>query len=471
MSTPAYVPPYVGSAGLVINTYASILQDNLQAFLNIYGVNQYIAPDSAIYQLLSIISLKQYDEEQALQLAYNQSSPATAVGAGLDRQVKMNGLARAPYTYSTVTLTLTGTAGALVANGVAQDENGNLWALPALVTITGGSVNTLATCTTPGAVAAEAGTINSISTPTAGWTGVTNSSPAVAGTSVETDSELRARQAISVALPGVTPIASTLAAILAVTGVTRVAPGYPTSGGPGTSIENPTGGTDSWGNPAHSISLAVENGSTASIGLAIYLKKTIGCFTNGTTSTLVTDPNTGYQETISFYRPTYLTIYVYCAIHGYGGNTTTATQNAVQAALVAYLAALAIGETVSFAALIYEAMAVNSALASPSFGVQTLLIGTPAASTTATVTATMNTITVASNTGIADNQWVFGAGIPVGTYVTNVSGSTITLSANATVGGSLVPVVFAVMTAADVSMTNYYYVALGAADTTFVVNV
>ena len=34
-----------------------------------------------------------------------------------------------------------------------------------------------------------------------------------------------------------------------------------------------------------------------------------------------------------------------------------------------------------------------------------------------------------------------------------------------------VPVAFAVMTAADVAMTNYYYVALGAADTTFVVNV
>jgi hypothetical protein len=258
--------------------------------------------------------------------------------------------------------------------------------------------------------------------------------------------------------------------VLAVPGVTRVAPGYPTSGGPGTSIENPTGSTDSWGNPAHSISLVVENGATAAIGLAIYLKKTIGCLTNGTTSTVVTDPNTGYQETISFYRPAYLTIYVYCVLHGYGGTPTTATDAAVQAALVAYLAALAIGETVSFAALIYEAMAINNLLTSPSFGVQTLLIGTAAANTTATVTGAMNTVTVASNTGIANGQYVFGAGIAPGTTVTNVSGTTVTLSANATTGGTLVPLVFSAMGAADVAMTNYYYVALGAADTTFVVN-
>ena len=472
MSTPAYVPPYVGPAGLVINTYASILADNLQAFLNIYGQNQYIAPDSAIYQLLSILSLKQYDEEQALQLAYNQSSPFTAVGAGLDRQVRMNGLARLPYTFSTATLTLTGVAGTVVANGVAQDENGNLWALPTSVPIVGGSVNTLATCTTTGAVTAEPGTINAIATPTSGWTGVTNSSPAVTGAPVETDSELRARQAVSVALPGLTPIASTLAATLAIPGVTRVAPGYPTGGGaPGTSIENPTGSTDSWGNPAHSISLVVENGDTGAIGLAVYLKKTIGCLTNGTTSTLVTDPNTGYQETISFYRPTYLPIYVYCTIHGYSGVPTTAVVDAVQAAIVTYLAELAIGETVSYAALIYEAMAVNQTLTSPGFGVQVLLIGLATANTTATVTASMNTITVASNTGIANGQYVFGAGVTPGTTVTNVSGTTITLSANATASGTLVPLVFSTMSAADIPMTNYYYVALGAADTTFVATV
>ena len=56
MSTPPYFPPSIGPAGLQVPAYQSILADNIQAFLNIYGTNQYVAPDSAIYQLLSIIS-------------------------------------------------------------------------------------------------------------------------------------------------------------------------------------------------------------------------------------------------------------------------------------------------------------------------------------------------------------------------------------------------------------------------------
>ena len=89
----AYAAPTVTAAGLIISTYQDILADNIQAYLNIYGQNQYVGTDSAIYQLLSILSLKQSDTNLGLQLAYNQSSPQTAVGAGLDRVVKMNGLA------------------------------------------------------------------------------------------------------------------------------------------------------------------------------------------------------------------------------------------------------------------------------------------------------------------------------------------------------------------------------------------
>ena len=58
MSTPPYVPAFVGPAGLTVSSYPSILADNLQAYLNIYGQNQYVGKDSAIYQLLSILSLK-----------------------------------------------------------------------------------------------------------------------------------------------------------------------------------------------------------------------------------------------------------------------------------------------------------------------------------------------------------------------------------------------------------------------------
>ena len=381
MPTPPYLPPAVGPGGLTVASYDSILADNILAYLNIYGANQYVAPDSAIYQLLSILSLKQADQNAALQLNYNQSSPQTAVGAGLDRVVKMNGLARLSFTYSTCPLTCTGTPGLVLNNCFAQDQVGNLWALPASVTIVGGSVTVVATCTTPGNVTAEPGTINIIASPVSGpggsWTGVTNAAAATPGDPVEADSSLRARQSVSVALPALTPIAATVAAVLATAGVTRVAPGYPTPGGPGSSIENPTGATDSWGNPAHSITMVVEGGTDAAVALSIYLKKTIGCLTNGTTSSLVTDPNTGYQETISFYRPSYVQPYIGMYLHGLTG-FSTATVAAVQAALVDYLNSLAIGEEVVYSSLYIAAGSVMPNDSQPEFSIKGVTLGTTA---------------------------------------------------------------------------------------------
>ena len=379
MSTPTYVAPFIGPAGLTVSSYQSILADNLQAYLNIYGVNQYIGEDSAIYQLLSVLSLKQSDQNQALQLAYNQSSPQTAIGTGLDRQVKMNGLARLPYTFSTALVTCAGTSGLGITNGFVQDQVGNLWALPNPTTLVGGSVNVLVTCTTPGSIAAEPGTINIIATPVSGWTSATNSTAATPGDPIETDAQLRARQSVSVALPSLTPIASTIASVLDVSGVTRVAPGYPTPSGPGTSIENPTGGTDSWGNPAHSITMVVEGGTNAAVGLAIYAKKTIGCLTNGTTSVVVTDPVTGYDATISFYRPAYVQPFIGVYVHGLTGFTTT-TLIAVQAALVAYLDSLLIGESVVYSSLYGAILSVMPNPSQPSFSVKLLTLGTVAAS-------------------------------------------------------------------------------------------
>ena len=465
---PPYAAPSVGPAGLTVSSYQSILQDNLQGFLNIFGQNQVTDPSSAIYQLLSIFSLKTADLNAALQLNYNQSSPQTAVGAGLDRVVKMNGLARAAFTYSTVAVTLTGIANTPITNGFVQDQNGNQWALPASVTIVGGSVTVTATCTTPGNIAAEPGTVNIIATPVQGWTGVTNASAATPGKPVEADSQLRARQSISVSLPALTPIQSTVAAVLAVSGVTAVASGIPTPGGPGTSIENPTGSPDSWGNPAHSISIVAIGGTDADVAMAIYLKKTIGCFTNGTTSVVVVDPNTGYTTTISFFRPTYLPVFVAVTLHGYSGTPTTAQQAAVQTAMINYLNGAAIGETISVAALSAEAMLVNTSLEGPTFTVQAILIGTVAASTTATVTASSNIITVASATGIANGQYVTGNGIPLGTTVIGVAGPTITLSQNATSGGAGVAVAFYAVANADVAMPDFHTIAQGAAGTTYV---
>jgi hypothetical protein len=428
VSTPPYAPPSVGPAGLLVSSYPSILADNLTGFLNIYGQTQDVAPDTAIFQFLSIISLKNSDVNLGLQLVYNQSSPQTAIGAGLDRQLKMNGLAREVFTFSTAPATLTGTPGAVLTNAFGQDQAGNLWALPSPITLTGGTASTTVTCTTPGSVAAEEGSINIVATPMNGWTPpvgtITNTAAATLGDPVEADSSARARQAVSVALPGLTPIASTVAACLSTAGVLRVSPGFITPGGPGTSIENPTGAVDSpWGNPAHSISMVVEGGTDAAVGLSIYLKKTIGCFTNGTTSVVVTDPTIpSYPETISFFRPTNVSPFVGVYIHGLNG-FTTATVEAVQTAVLLYLDSLAIGAAVDYSAVYGTIMAVNPSLVNPIFKLVTLTLGLSAIGLFTVVPGT------AAGTGyvVGDVLTVVQAGGSGGTVtVTTVAAGVIT---------------------------------------------
>lgn len=371
----AYAPPSISAAGLTIPSFDDYLDDNLQQYLKIYGANQYVGNDSAVYQFISALSLKMSDLAKQLQFAYNEMSPATAVGAGLDRLVKLNGIARLPYTYSHSVLTVTGTAGTVIANGVAQDVNGNRWLLPQpSVTIPmSGTIGVTATCTTPGNITAEPGTINIIASPTGGWATVNNASAAIPGSPVETDSQLRARQAISVALPSLTRLAGTVADLLEVPGVTRL-----------NVLENPTGSVDSFGNPPHSLTCVVDGTATElAIATAIYANRGIGCLTNGnvsgspvagTVTVNVTDPDTGYVMPISYLTPTYLPVFVTMTIHGLTGYTSAVLMQ-IQNEIVAYLNSLEIGEPVVYSELYGAALSARSNPDMPSFSIRSVFSG------------------------------------------------------------------------------------------------
>lgn len=378
----SYAPPSIGPAGLTIPNYLDILDDNLAQFLRIFGANQYIGTDSAIYQFLSIISLKQSDCCQALQLVYNQTSPSTAVGAGLDRLGKLNGIARLPYSYSTVIVTLTGTVGTVITNGVAQDVNGNQWLLVTPVTIpSGGTISVQAICSTPGAIVAEPGQVNIIASPVGGWASVTNVNVSISGAPIESDSQFRARQAISVSLPSITLLAGTIADLAATPGVTRY-----------NVLENPTNAVDSYGNPPHSITAVVEGGTDLAVATTIYANRGIGCYTNGTTTVTVTDPDTGYTMPISFDRPTYVPIYVSLAIHLLPGGTT-ATLAAIQNAVVSYLNSLQIGQPVIYSELYGAALTARPNPDEPLFSIRSVTSGTaPAPAGTTDITVAFNAV-------------------------------------------------------------------------------
>lgn len=378
----AYSAPTVSAAGLTIPSFNDIQQALLDAYQGVYGSTTYLGNDDADYQWISAVALKLNDNCNLCQLDYNSRSPLTAIGAALDSIVKLNGLTRKAPVFSTATILISGTPRTNIFNGAVQDENGILWYLPTTVTIpTGGSISVVATCGQSGPVSADSGTITiPASGITAGWTGATNPVAAVVGTVPESDSQLRARQSVSVALPSNTRLAGTISDLLATSGVTRI-----------NVLENQTSVTDGFGNAAHSLTAVVEGGVDLDVATAIYNNKGIGCNTLGAAVTEVvvpvTDPNTGNITDIGFVRPTYVPIYVILTIHGLTSAFNSTMQTNIIAAVVNYLQSLQIGETVTQSALYGAALSVMANLAKPDFSIRLVNLGTsPSPSGTSDIT-------------------------------------------------------------------------------------
>ena len=392
-----YAPPFIGPAGLTIPSYADIFNLFVSNYQSIFGPGVYTGNDNPEIQQLSVVALAIADQSNATQLVYNNRSPATAVGGALDTDVEYNGLIRKAASYSSCPVILAGVAGTIINNGQVRDNvpgQGYLWNLPQTVTIgIGGTVTVTAICTVIGAVNALAGAFVTagIATPTTGWTGLSNSSPAAVGQPVETDSQLRTRQAISTELPSITMLAGTIAGIAAVQGVTRQQTLENPTGAAITTWPLPPAGPSWYGASAHSITACVEGGADLDVATAIYNNRGIGPTTIGTTSISVTDPNSGGIFTVNFYRPTYKAIYVVVNAHGLTPGFGATVEAAIVTAIVNYLQGLALGGTVSWSAINAVAMAAAGNIENPIFDIVTLYIGTLAAPNTALAGVSVNT--------------------------------------------------------------------------------
>lgn len=322
--------PTIDANGIAAPTYAdvfSFLQDQYRA---IYGADTYLESDSQDGQLLGVFAKAINDVNSVAIAIYQSFSPATAQGAALSSNVKINGIARKVASYSSADLVLVGQAGATITNGAAKDANDVKWLLPATVTIPpSGTITVTATCATIGAVAARAGTINQIATPARGWQTVTNPADAAAGAPVESDAALRQRQTVSTALPSLTVLDGIIGAVAAV-GVSRYVP-----------YENDTSMTDANGLPPHSIALVVEGGDATAIANAIVRKKTPGSPTFGTTSVVVLD-RYGRPVTINFFRPTPAPIAATVSLKALTGYTTQTGQD-IQKKVSDYINGVQIG--------------------------------------------------------------------------------------------------------------------------------
>ncbi|UAN24565.1 baseplate J/gp47 family protein [Enterobacter sp. JBIWA003] len=352
--------------------YQTILDTLTSYFQQIYGSDAYLEPDSKDGQMVALVALAIHDANNTAISVYNCFSPATGYGAALTSNVKINGIARRGATNSTVDLLLTGTAGTSITNGTVKDTNNVIWRLPASVTIgVGGTVMVTATCSNSGAVAALAGTITTINTPTRGWASVTNPAAATVGAPAETDAELRIRQGQSVALPSLTPFEGVDGAIANVAGVTRHK-----------LYENDTGATDSNGLPPHSISAIVDGGDVTEIAQTIRGNKGQGTATYGTTSVTVLDTY-GNPHVISFSRSTDVPIYGHITLKAFTGYTSQIGVQ-IQQAVADYINGLTIGDDVLLSRIYSPAnLGVVSGGNARYYDIQELLIGKSAGSVAA----------------------------------------------------------------------------------------
>lgn len=362
----------VTAEGISAPDYQTILDTLTSYFQQIYGSDAYLEPDSKDGQMVVLVALAIHDANNTAISVYNCFSPATGYGAALTSNVKINGIARRGATNSTVDLLLTGTAGTSITNGTVKDTNNVIWRLPASVTIgVGGTVTVTATCSNSGAVAALAGTITTINTPTRGWASVTNPAAATVGAPAETDAELRIRQGQSVALPSLTPFEGVDGAIAKVAGVTRHK-----------LYENDTGATDSNGLPPHSISAIVDGGDVTEIAQTIRGNKGQGTATYGTTS--VTVPDTyGNPHVISFSRSTDVPVYGHITLKAFTGYTSQIGVQ-IQQAVADYINGLTIGDDVLLSRIYSPAnLGVVSGGNARYYDIQELLIGKSAGSVAA----------------------------------------------------------------------------------------
>jgi uncharacterized phage protein gp47/JayE len=293
---------------------------------SIYGADIDLTAGSLDGQLVAALAQADTDKEQADKQIYLGRSPAGAVGAGLSRLAQLNGISRKSAQFSTVPILITGTAGVIVPiDSLIADPNDPT--LPSFKTAApytiggGGTVAGQAICSEAGPIFVSAGRLTLIQTIIANWTAVTNTSDAAPGRLTETDPVLRARRALSVAMPSQSMLDGLYAALANLDGVDDVVV-----------YENATGSYDAKGHPPHSIHAIVDGGLDADIANAIWVKASMGCTKVGSQALNVIDTQ-GNPQTMRWDIPVDVNVYITVQL---SRAPTTFEADSIKAALVAY---------------------------------------------------------------------------------------------------------------------------------------
>ena len=319
----------VTEQGFTVKSAAEITADLDAKFVGTFGSQFDTSAESPDGQLIGIVAKLLEDVWQQAEGAYNAYSPSNAYGVGLDKVAEINGITRITNLPTSVAITLSGTAGAVVPAGyIVKTVDGLEFAtvavavIPAIVT---------AKCTTQGAIRILANEVHVLTTAIAGLTGATNLEPGITGIVREEDPAFRARRENSTISRGTSSIDAIYEGVKSLN-LPYIA-----------IIENTTSATVD-GVPANSFLVVVEGGTPAEVSQVIYDNKPQGITSYGSIVTVINDSK-GYPHNIGISRPTPIDISVTTSITNLpGASVDSATL--VKAAIVDYVNNLNISEDV-----------------------------------------------------------------------------------------------------------------------------
>lgn len=364
--------------------------DEIKAYIEagyrgIFGADIDLSTDSPDGQWIGLLATDISDLVQVAEDVFNSRSAAGAKGAQLARLVRLNGITKNPPVFSTGTVTATGLAGTFIPAG-SRVANVNdptaIYETQADATIGGGlTVDIAVKATVTGAVQGLAGDLTVIMTVISGWTSVTNAADVTLGDTGETDGQLRARRAASVAGPSQGIVDGLYAALADLDDVQAVVV-----------RENPEDTTQTLADGgtlvAHAIQVIIEGGDDQEIADTIWLRKSAGVTLVGAEEVAIVDQQ-GITHTMKFDRPVQKDIYVTVESPvAIPGDQQTLIQNAIVARGQGLLTVgettlpgSQIGEDVAVSD-IYQAITVLSLTTIPRLKVGSILIGASVTPTT-----------------------------------------------------------------------------------------
>lgn len=309
--------------------------------------------DTFLGTITAIMADQLGDLAEAGQAVYDAFDVNNASGLQLDNLALIVGVTRTPATYSTCSVTLTGTNGTIVREGSIVEGGGEdghaRWEVSENVTIAGGTATVIVTAQEAGATEADAAEIVTIVTPIDGWATVTNAAPATAGSDRESDAALRKRRQASLQTAGSRSLNALRANLLELDGVQAAVV-----------VDNATASTatvEGLSLLPHSIGVVIypstlTDAQKQEIAETIYDQLAAGIATNGTGTIATVTGADGYSKTIKWDYASDETVNVAAVLTLAAGYELDDVQEEAEEAITDYLLALDVGEAARILAIL-----------------------------------------------------------------------------------------------------------------------